>query len=72
MSQVLKKGGFKVLDSNSILIVSMLAVVFACGINNCFMVNYLYLISLSLGLCDLNRIKKSYNNDSRNIISEIK
>ncbi len=66
------KRGFKVLDSNSILIVSMLAVVFAWGMNNYFMANYLYLISLSLGLCDLNRIKKSYNNDSRNIISEIK
>lgn len=57
------------IDNYSILVISMLAVVIAWGMNNYFMVNYLFVISLSLGLCDIYRLKYSYNSDSFKIMS---
>ena len=66
------KQGFKVLDGFSIMIISMLFVVLAWGMSNTFMINFLYPISLALGLCDINRLRNSINSDSCKTNNEIK
>lgn len=54
------QNGFKAFDNKSIMIISMLSVIVAWGINNTFMINYLYVFVLSLCMWDIRRITSSF------------